>query len=89
MYSLISVIVTGPDIASAHDPIHLHPKDSNGHRLTAVRLGSTTIQTQPDEVSPLDLAALFDRWAKEIRSQVGASQDGVVVADFTPSGGAA
>jgi hypothetical protein len=88
MHTIVSVIVTGPDIASAHDPIHLHPEDSNGHRLTAVRLGSTTIQTQPDEVSPLDLAALFDRWAKEIRSQA-IPESSLVEADFTPSGGAA
>jgi dihydroorotase-like cyclic amidohydrolase len=88
MYSLISVIVAGPDIASAHDPIHLHPEDANGNRLAAVRFGTTTIQTQPDEVSPLDLAALFDRWAQEIREQVGVLHP-LVEADFTPSGGAA
>jgi hypothetical protein len=100
MYSHPTVIVTGSDMASDHNPIHIHPEDSKGHRLTAVRLGSTTIQTA-SEVSPLDLAALFDRWAEAIRSLVGAPQDGVVVApwqapdsalveaDFTPSGGAA
>jgi hypothetical protein len=87
MTTYINVIIDREDLHEA--TIHFHPEDSDGHRMVAVRLtGRTTIQTAAD-VSPLDFAALFDRWAQEIRSQVGAPQDGVVVADFTPTGGAA
>jgi hypothetical protein len=88
MTTYVIVILQREDLLKS--VIHIYPEDSHGNRLTAVRLGTTTtIQASSEEVSPLDLAALFDRWAQEIREQVGAPQDGVVVADFTPSGGAA
>jgi hypothetical protein len=98
MHSITTVIVSRQDLDD--EAVFLHDEDGDGHRLCAVRLGSTTIQTHRD-LDPLDLASLFDRWAEEIRSLVGAPQDGVVLApwqapeaalveaDFTRSGGAA
>jgi hypothetical protein len=87
MHSITTVIVGPQDLND--EAVYLHDEDGDGHRLTAVRLGNTTIQTQPDEVSPLDLAALFDRWAQEIRERLGVLHPLVETPDFTPSGGAA
>jgi hypothetical protein len=87
MTTYVNVIVGRKDLDDTR--VHIHPENSAGNRLAAVRIGDATIQTARDEIDPLDLAALFDRCAQEIREQVGAPQDGIVVADFTPSGGAA
>jgi hypothetical protein len=86
MHSITTVIVSRQDLND--EAVYLHDEDGDGHRLCAVRLGSTTIQTHRD-LDPLDLAALFERWAEEIRAQVAPERVALVVADFTPSGGAA